>query len=74
MLLLDMEYCRATLKPEVRILHGIHAYLDGHLGLDPLIALSSLYELQALVKKKVERFKRETAGSRAASRSCSTMR
>ena len=37
----------------------MRAYLDGYLGLDSLIALSSLYELQALVKKKVEWFERE---------------
>ena len=57
--LLDMEYCRTPLKPEARILYGVRAYLDGNLGLDSLIALSSLYELQALVKKKAERFEGE---------------
>ena len=54
-----MEYCRTPLKPEARILYGVRAYLDGNLGLDSLIALSSLFELQALVKKKAERFERE---------------
>lgn len=57
--LLDMEYCRTPLKPEARILYGVRAYLDGNLGLDSLIALSSLCELQALVKKKAERFEGE---------------
>lgn len=60
--LLDMEYCRTPLKPEARILYGVRAYLDGNLGLDSLIALSSLFELQALVKKKAERFEREDDG------------
>lgn len=60
--LLDMEYCRTPLKPEARILYGVRAHLDGHLGLDSLIALSSLYELQALVEKKAERFEREDGG------------
>lgn len=60
--LLDMEYCRTPLKPEARILYGVRAYLDGNLGLDSLIALSSLFELQALVKKKAERFEREDGG------------
>lgn len=57
--LLDMEYCRTPLKPEARILYGVRAYLDGNLGLDSLIALSSLCELQALVKKKAERLEGE---------------
>lgn len=57
--LLDMEHCRTPLKPEARILYAVRAYLDGNLGLDSLIALSSLFELQALVKKKAERFERE---------------
>ena len=57
--LLDMEHCRTPLKPEARILYGVRAYLDGNLGLDSLIALSSLFELQTLVKKKAERFERE---------------
>lgn len=60
--LLDMEHCRTPLKPEARILYGVRAYLDGHLGLDSLIALSSLCELQALVKKKAEWFEREDGG------------
>lgn len=60
--LLDMEYCRTPLKPEARILYGVRAYLDGNLGLDSLIALSSLFELQALVKKKAERFEGEDGG------------
>lgn len=60
--LLDMEHCRTPLKPEARILYGVRAYLDGNLGLDSLIALSSLFELQALVKKKAERFEREDGG------------
>ena len=60
--LLDMEYCRTPLKPEARILYGVRAYLDGNLGLDSLIALSSLFELQALVKKKAERFEEEDGG------------
>ena len=60
--LLDMEHCRTPLKPEARILYGVRAYLDGNLGLDSLIALSSLFELQALVKKKTERFEREDGG------------
>ena len=60
--LLDMEYCRTPLKPEARILYGVRAYLDGNLGLDSLIALSSLCELQALVKKKAERFEGEDGG------------
>lgn len=57
-----MEYCRTPLKPEARILYGVRAYLDGNLGLDSLIALSSLYELQTLVKKKAERFEGEDGG------------
>lgn len=60
--LLDMEHCRTPLKPEARILYGVRAYLDGNLGLDSLIALSSLFELQAMVKKKAERFEREDGG------------
>lgn len=60
--LLDMEHCRTPLKPEARILYGVRAYLDGNLGLDSLIALSSLFELQTLVKKKAERFEREDGG------------
>ena len=57
-----MEDCRTPLKPEARILYGVRAYLDGNLGLDSLIALSSLFELQALVKKKAERFEGEDGG------------
>lgn len=60
--LLDMEHCRTPLKPEARILYGVRAYLDGNLGLDSLIALSSLFELQTLVKKKAEWFEREDGG------------
>ena len=65
--LLDMEHCRTPLKPEARILYGVRAYLDGNLGLDSLIALSSLFELQALVKKKAERFEREDGGLKSRS-------
>lgn len=57
--LLDLEYFHGSFKPETKILLAIGAYAKGDLGVDSLIALSSLYELQAQVKKKIKRIKQE---------------
>ena len=57
--LLDLEYFHGSFKPEAKILLAIRAYAKGNLGIDSLIALSSLYELQAQVKKKIKRIKQE---------------
>lgn len=54
--LLDIDYYRAPLKSEERILYGVRAYVKGDLAVDSLAAMASAYELQALAEKKMRGF------------------
>lgn len=54
--LLDIDYYRAPLKSEERILYGVRAYVRGDLAVDSLAAMASAYELQALAEKKARGF------------------
>lgn len=54
--LLDIDYYRAPLKSEERILYGVRAYVKGDLAVDSLAAMASACELQALAEKKTRGF------------------
>lgn len=57
--LLDLDYYRKPLKPEEKILYGVRAFTKGDLGIDSLVALAGLCELQAQARKRAERFEME---------------